>query len=166
MRVSYHCTSMLHQTFNPHNQIMFWFSSNLGYSNCYINQNSSLFNSKYECNLTYEAVYAINHLKHRQTFFGLFVVERIITLLILQKLIHRLFRWKVSNEYKHEIDLMHSLVLNIRLKNWLKTRYIELFQTKYFLYCQRYKNVGMCKALIQLIYNAERKLFSLNFFGR
>ena len=90
----------------------------LGYSNCYINQNSSLFNLKYKCNLTYEAVYAINHLKHRQTFFGLFVVERIITLLILQNLIHRLFRWIVSNEYKHEIDLMRSHVLNVSFKKF------------------------------------------------
>ena len=93
-------------------------TSNLGYSNYYINQNSNLLNLKYECNLTYIAVYGINHLKHRQTFFGLFVVERIITLLILQKLIHRLFRWKVSNEYKHEIDLMHSHVLNISFKKF------------------------------------------------
>ena len=55
---------------------------------------------------------------------------------------------------------------NIGLYRIITELYIKLSQTKYFLYCQRHKNLGMCKALRQLIYNAERKLFSLNFFGR
>ena len=84
MRVSYHCTSMLNQTFNPHmfkvsSNNFFQISSLLGYLHCYINQNSSRLHLKYEYDLTYKAVYAINHMKHRQIFFALFAVERIIT---------------------------------------------------------------------------------------
>ena len=75
---------MLNQTFNPHiyevsSMIFGLIAVSRRYSHFYINHNRSRLHLKYEYDLTYKAVYAINHMKHRQTFFALFVVERIIT---------------------------------------------------------------------------------------
>ena len=85
MRVWYCClaifTVMLHQPFSPNvckvsSTKSIWFSSKFRYLHCYTNENGSLLNLKYECNLIYIAVCAINHLKHCQIFFALFVVEQ------------------------------------------------------------------------------------------